>query len=334
MAPRYTRTTSQQQYLDSTKLLDLLSLQDSSVCCVGRTAKGPRCTKVIAKKNFEAAKPVIQKLRVRNLDKTQGYHLILKLASLTLCPGYHWDQEETISTRWFQEVSWTFKADPKRNGSSTSHDSHRKAEAEHEAEVRKAADRARREEALRQSQREKAERASNANRQRRQREADAKKKAEEAERERLRREKAEKAERDRLRREQEEKDRLKREREAKQRHRQNEQLSWEDAWDRYEKALSNLVSSGKQPTDLEINTSCFWPTRAGVYSSCNEAAVKEFFAHRPNNFDRKALRKQASQWHPDRATRRFAHAYDQAAVQRLVTMVTQVITGVMETCSG
>jgi flagellar biosynthesis GTPase FlhF len=335
MAPRYTPTTSHQEYLRSTNILHLLTLENSSsVCCVGCTAKNKRCSKVIAKKNYDAAKVIIKKLKAQSLDKDQGYLLILNLARLTLCPGYHRDQAKTVSKRWLDENDWGFTSDLRTKGEDDNTHSRQTPEEDRDSKVRKAAEKARREEALRQAQRDKSERASNAERQRSQHEADTRAKAEEAARERLRRERAEKAEKERRRREQEKKDRLKREEDARKQRQRNESVSWEGAWDRYEKAYGKLVNSNGQPTNREIETLCFWPTRAGLYSSCNEAAVKEFFAHRPQNLDRKALRRQAVRWYPDRTTRLFVHAQDQATVQRMVTMVTQVITGVMELYAG
>src|SRR5437016_4768158 len=103
MAPTSSQATSQQEYLDSTSIRHLLDLQGTSVCCVGRTTRNKRCGKVIARKNFEAAKAVAKKLEGQSLDKKQGYLLIVSLAKLTLCPGYHWNQAETVSKRWFYE---------------------------------------------------------------------------------------------------------------------------------------------------------------------------------------------------------------------------------------
>lgn len=342
MAYRATKTTNQQQYLDSTHILNLLNSKASSTCCVGLTTKQKRCTKGIAKQNVSAAKAVFQTLNSSQpLTKSQGYRLILNLATLTLCPGYHRDQAQSVSQRWLREVDWGFTPEPKPSGDKSQKHSRHKNAAEYEAEIRRAAEKTRREEARRQAHREKAERAWDAAYRRFQEKAEAeakktaeeeaKKQAEEAARERSRREKAEKAESDRLRREQEEKDRLKREREAEQQRQKSKELSWEDSWDRYEKACSKLANSGRQPTNREIETLLFWPTRAGSYSSCKEATVKEFFAHRPQSFDRKAFRKQTMRWHPDRATVLFAHAQDAMAIQKVVTMVTQVITGIMET---
>jgi len=330
MASRSRRTGYPQEYLDSTSIFHLLNTRDPSVCCVGITTKHKRCGNVIAKKNFEAAKEIVRQLKVQLLDKYQGYRLILSLARLTLCPRWHPDQAGTISTRWFYENDWNFTSDRETKGRGDSRRPRRTTEEDSASEIRKAAEKARREEALRQAQREKSERASEAERQRSQREADARQKAAEAERERLRRERAEKADEDRRRRRQEESDRLKREEEARKRNQQSENMSWKDVWDRYEKARGKLVNSSRQPSNREIETLYFWPTRAGLYASCNEAAVKEFFAHRPSNLDRKALRRQVGYWHPDCTTRLFAHAQDQKAVQRMLTMVTQVITGVME----
>lgn len=222
MAYRATQTTNQQQYLDSTHILKLLNHKEASLCCMGLNSKRKRCSKVIARQNLSAAKAVIQKLQSQTLNVQQGYLLILNLATLTLCPGYHRDQAQSVSQRWFQEVDWGFTPSHKRSSNSNQNQSRQKSTAEREAEIRRAAEQTRREEARRQAQKEKAERASYANHQRSQQEAEAKrkaeetkrkaeearkkaeearKKAEEAARERLRRERAEKAERDRLRRE-------------------------------------------------------------------------------------------------------------------------------------
>jgi hypothetical protein len=142
------------------------------------------------------------------------------------------------------------------------------------------------------------------------------------------------------------------------------QLSWEWAWERYEKACSKKDIDDRQPlgfefdallqgstgrrcysdsteaglkkffndkqlTELEIKYFPFWPSRLGCYASCTEAAVREFFAHRPADFDYKAFREQVRRWNPDRAMALFANAKDQDAVRNKLAMVTRVIVGVM-----
>lgn len=92
-----------------------------------------------------------------------------------------------------------------------------------------------------------------------------------------------------------------------------------------------MANSGTQPSNVDIQTLYFWPIRVGLYSSCNEAAVRDFFAHKPANFDRKAMRKQAMRWHPNRAMRLFGHARDKDTVHKTVTIVAQVINGIMAT---
>jgi hypothetical protein len=142
------------------------------------------------------------------------------------------------------------------------------------------------------------------------------------------------------------------------------QLSWEWAWERYEKACDKINiddtqplsfemdalmrgSTGrrcyadstetalkkyftdKQPTELEIKYFPFWPSRLGCFASCTEDAVKEFFAHMPTDFDHKALHEQVRRWNPDRAMALFANAEDQNAIRDKLAMVTRVIVGVM-----
>lgn len=185
----------------------------------------------------------------------------------------------------------------------------RQAEARRETEARRAAEEARREEALKQA-----------------REAAA------AERVRLQREREKReaeAERARQHREQE---RLRREREARRKRSEEEQL-WESAWAKYEAAWSSIAYANVQLDDADIRAMGIWPTKSGLYSSCCEVDVEEFFAHRPERIDRKALRRQFMRWHPDRAERLFSHVREKNGVLEMMTMVSQVVTAFMGTCS-
>lgn len=187
----------------------------------------------------------------------------------------------------------------------------RQAELQREAEARRVAEEARREEALRQSRREAAE-----------------------ERARLRHEKEERERREaeaewtRLREEQE---RLDQERQEQQR-RSTEEEFWESAWTKYEAAWSSVSYASMQLDDADIRTMGIWPTRSGLYSSCCEDSVKEFFAHRPHKVDRKGLRRQFMRWHPDRAERLFSHVREKESNMHMMTMVSQVVAGVMASC--
>lgn len=185
----------------------------------------------------------------------------------------------------------------------------RQREAQQEADARQAAEEERRAEALRQARREAAE-------ERARREEQAEREAEE---ERARH--------------QQEQNRSQREREAEAAQ-SNEDQSWESAWAKYEAAWSSISYASVQLDDADIHTMGIWPTRSGSYSSCCEAVVKEFFAHRPEKIDRKALRRQFMRWHPDRAERLFSHVRGREGVLRIMVMVSQVVNEVMGACEG
>jgi hypothetical protein len=90
-------------------------------------------------------------------------------------------------------------------------------------------------------------------------------------------------------------------------------------------ALPHLDTREVLPTDLEICIVDFWPTRVGSYAFCNKVAVREFFDHRSSDLERRAMRKHAVVWHPDRTMRLFVNAKDKEA------MVTQVTNNVIDT---
>jgi phage-related minor tail protein len=80
--------------------------------------------------------------------------------------------------------------------------------------------------------------------------------------------------------------------EAKQRHERHAKQPWLAAWTTYEGTCIYLTDPETRPfyiTDLQVETVDFWPTRVGSYSSCNEAAVREFFANGPWALDRKQM---------------------------------------------
>jgi hypothetical protein len=102
----------------------------------------------------------------------------------------------------------------------------------------------------------------------------------------------------------------------------------------YERACNERADPKTRPTtitDHEINTVDFWPTRVNSYSSCNEAAVRLFFAKRSLAFNRKEMFEQAKLWHPDRAVTVFGGAKDEESVFRTVTMIQQVINDMIAT---
>jgi hypothetical protein len=115
--------------------------------------------------------------------------------------------------------------------------------------------------------------------------------------------------------------------EAKQRHERNAQQPLSAAWATFESFFPDLEKHEKFPTDLEIYTMDFWPTRVGSYSSCNVASVREFFAYRFASFDRKAMRNHARVWHPDRAMLLFVNAIDKETLLEKVNMVSAIVNG-------
>lgn len=125
-------------------------------------------------------------------------------------------------------------------------------------------------------------------------------------------------------------------RHAKERHVWNAQQSWSAAWATYENACNVLADPQTRPTDitdLQVVTVDFWPTRVGSYSSCTEADVKEFFAYRRWTLDRKAMSKHAVIWHPDRVMNLFRRSRNKEAIRETVTMISQVVNGIVDTCS-
>jgi hypothetical protein len=115
--------------------------------------------------------------------------------------------------------------------------------------------------------------------------------------------------------------------EAKQRHERNAQQPLSAAWATFESFFPDLEKHEKFPTDLEIYTMDFWPTRVGSYSSCNVASVREFFAYRFASFDRKAMRNHARVWHPDRAMLLFVNAIDKETLLEKVNMMSAIVNG-------
>lgn len=160
-------------------------------------------------------------------------------------------------------------------------------------------------------------------------EEEMKRKSAEEERERSRREQEAKAEEMRVRREKPEN--LKRDQEANK-WQESMQISWQSAWARYlefEKICMDGTKSGTHFNDREIEEMRFWPTKLGLYHLCNESDVREFFAHKPAEYDRKMMLQQARRWHKDRAMVFFDHAWDRKATHKAVTMVTQVIDSII-----
>lgn len=194
-----------------------------------------------------------------------------------------------------------------------------------EAEAKRAFDQANRDEVKRQAGREKAgilaARAA-AKREREREEQNAKEKQHQD------RDRAERARREEKRTQREAEERHLNE--ARQRREDNAQQPWSIAWEVYMLALPRLDPREVLPTDLEICIVDFWPTRVGSYASCNEVAVRKFFDHRSSDLERRAMRKHAVVWHPDRAMRLFVNAKDKEAILRTVTMVTQVVNSVMD----
>jgi hypothetical protein len=219
----------------------------------------------------------------------------------------------------------------------------RRQRREEEQEALRAAELARQEEAYCAAQQERAaareqlrrERAEQAKREeaRLKREAQLKREAE-AETERLRQERVEKSRLDRERKaeEQEQKQKLKQKEQQ-----QSSVLSWEDAWNRYEAAWSNISIVNDNVNDkLDVRALQIWPTKRGTFASCCEEDVRAFFRCQPGDSSRRLLRRQALRWHPDRAARLFAGVADEVVVGemlRTVTMISQVMLNIMGVAS-
>ncbi|KAM0695785.1 hypothetical protein Q7P36_004267 [Cladosporium allicinum] len=121
---------------------------------------------------------------------------------------------------------------------------------------------------------------------------------------------------------------------VRQQRERNAQQPWSSAWFTFGKFCNQLDSLDGRPgniADLEIYTVDFWPSRAGSYFSCTEAAVREFFANSLEPLDRRTILKLARLWHPDRSMRLFSLSKDQKAILKKVTVVTQVLNSILET---
>lgn len=349
------------------ELFELKNPKTDSITCVGYLSSPKRrCRKVTGKSRINAAESIMKQLLRPGVSDSDMKTLLCKLAGFTLCWMHHGNQAAAISDEWYLTMrahmrtghkqsdkvnaaserrrnehdadSGTFHRARRDTNDPPPNESNRRSpsaderidrereeaacraeearmreeraqrEAEREAEIRRIAEQSRREEARRQAQRERAER-----------EAEKRGKAEreaEAERERLRREQAEKEVQAKL------------EREARQRQNRQSQ-SWESVWKQYDQAWSEISKHSTQLEDTDVRTHLIWPTKTGLYDFCSEADVKVFYRRWLDGHDQKALRRQAMRWHPDRASRLFAHLRDGGELLKKATMIMQVVNGLM-----
>lgn len=340
---------------DAVELLEIISPDTGTFCCVGTTTKGWRCTKPIAKDNRHAAQLLLATLPQLCYDERRLRAALSKLAGFALCRGYHQCQITQTSNQWYSIVREAladeaeepapfddFEEEIARLRRELEELQHRQAEQRRGAE-----DEERRREQVRREQEEARRRAEEEARRRAEegaREEEARQRQEEARREeeeaRQREEEARRAEEEASRRREE----ARQQREARQRaeaqaradreRNQRDRVSreWAESWTRYERGWERLDTS---TLGEDIRESVPWPVKSGRWQDVTEANIRAFLRRAPDDASdnprrfRLVLRGEAKRWHMDRLQHFFKRIADDEECSRLATLVMQVVNGLM-----
>lgn len=312
-----TATSHTSKARDLETLLEFINPDTRYFTCVGYApSQRRRCRNPIACHNRQAAYAILHRLPDL-YDNEAGLRAKLReLAGLVLCrrfyPGQtsHQDQASDIVGIWYSDIVRESQTQTKSTPEPNDEDAERLRAEERRQEEECCQEEARREE-------------EEARRQEEERRREEAARQEEARREREREETRRRREEARADRERQQRERIARE--------------WSESWTRYERDWENMQRRGIDTLDKAVKDSVPWPVKSGRWQDVNEANVRAFLRHAPDDASenprrfRSLLRRQSLRWHMDILPNRFPMVTDDEECRPLATLIQPVINGLKET---